>query len=210
MKAKQKINYGWIFILICLIILFSFFFIKNSQMNREKSFILQSTEQYYRITADAFTLSGAELESLRKIPLDSKTQINTFAEKTAQDHWEAITSEIAPLFADKQTFERHAKVFQDLFKSNIENRQILLNVELTADEKPTFKWNLLNQIKVMSSYRLTYKFDDELTNEFFKATTPVYTTDEIIWIKTDHGFKIGKSGWLINQHDPDFYKPYSY
>lgn len=208
MKVKKKINYGWIFMLICLIILSSCFFIKNHQMNQEKNSLLESSNQYYKMMTDAFTLNSSEVEMLKKIPADAEKEIKSFAEKTAQDHWAAIASQITPLFIDQQTCERHAKAFQDLFIANIENQLILMNVEISTDEKPTFSWNLLNEIKIMSYYRLTCKFDDQLSNEFSKNATTQYANDEIIWEKTENGFKISKAGWLVKQSIDGFYKSY--
>lgn len=193
MKAKRKINYGFIFSICCCLFVLAAFGMMNYRMGLDKKQLVQDSERYQTLTLDALEIEAADSQKVLDPEL-GLPDLEALADEIAEKQWQKVADRMRPFFADESTFNRHGKVLQDVIKESVKNQFMVASYKIQDKDPAVFKWNMLKKATVSCSLNVLFDFSNRDTAAGLSSQDYRYLSGPVYWQKTAGSWKIYKAG----------------
>lgn len=187
-RRQKKINFGFIFLLSFITVLFIIFFIKNNQVNQIRSTIEKQSQQFQQKNIEALILSSDDISKIQAAGKDQE-KLSQIIDDITERQWQKLSSEIKPMFADETLFENQKNSLRGLIERSILSQKYVINYKY-QNQNTECNWNLLGQIKVTNNVDIEFIFDKDIG---FLPNGSYYNQLETCWIKIDGNWKISQS-----------------
>lgn len=193
MKAKKKINYGFIFSICCCLIVLAIFAVMSYQMGLAKKQLVQDSERYQTLNLDALTIEAGDSQKVLA-PDVTPQELESLADVIADKQWQKVADQMQAFFADKLTFDRHEKALKDVIRESVKS-QFMVDSYMIEDEDPgVFKWNMLKKATVTCGLNVLLDFSNRDTAAGFSSQEYSYLSGTVYWQKMGDSWQIYKAG----------------
>lgn len=210
-KAKRKLNLGFIVSMSLLAVLIASFIFMNSRVVVDKNHLLDKAESYQKLMIEGLTIDPADAEKLTSIyenGTESTEDIEQVVTEIVENQWTKISSRIESYYLDDQTMENHKKAFGDLLSQAYLQQTYVYNYSKISKLNPSISWNLKNQVQTYAQWdaKLSAKINPEfkfldLASDDEQGNTdyPFGFQGTEIWQKVGNDWKIVKANLFYPQ-----------
>ncbi len=192
MKAKKKINYGFLFGIAFSLIVLIYFVIMASRMTLVKDELIQKTKAYQEAIIEGYILNSADVKAIEDLRDSDESVLKELSAEIAAKQWQQITEKIGDDLIDQDFSERGSKSFAAILENGILENQLLTDFQPKYDQQFTYKWNMLQEVQIALPCEITFTYQRLSPVSSFNPNLE-YSRVSVFWKKVDGEWKIYKA-----------------
>jgi hypothetical protein len=200
-KAKRKINLGFIITISLLLLILILYIVMGSRVSIVKKELQKQAANYQTTIVDGLIVDPVNLEKINSA-FSLEQDLEPIISEIVEEHWAKISPQVKDYYYDETVMEFHKKAFSDLLKQAYRSGTSIYSISQMKIINEKTIWNLNNQIQTKTSwdvkvaldrqqnnlYTSDYKNIDLVSDDYFFSIE-----SKTIWQKKDGQWKIVKS-----------------
>jgi len=200
-KAKRKINLGFIITISLLLLILILYIVMGSRVSIVKKELQKQAANYQTTIVDGLIVDPVNLEKINSA-FSLEQDLEPIISEIVEEHWAKISPQVKDYYYDETVMEFHKKAFSDLLKQAYRSGTSIYSISQMKIINEKTIWNLNNQIQTKTSWDVKVALDRQQNNLYTSdyknidlASDDYFFSIEskIIWQKKDGQWKIVKS-----------------
>lgn len=200
-KAKRKINLGFIITISLLLLILILYIVMGSRVSIVKKELQKQAANYQTTIVDGLIVDPVNLEKINSA-FSLEQDLEPIISEIVEEHWAKISPQVKDYYYDETVMEFHKKAFSDLLKQAYRSGTSIYSISQMKIINEKTIWNLNNQIQTKTSWDVKVALDRQQNNLYTSdyknidlASDDYFFSIEskTIWQKKDGQWKIVKS-----------------